>query len=73
MHRRILKSDFSQEVCLKIIEDITNGKLPFERTLAINIEFDNQKEKLLKQFPTHTKALRTLLKKNRVDYGQFKT
>ena len=71
-HRKILKSDFSQEICLKIIEDITNGKLPFERTLAINIEFDNQKEKLLKQFPTHTKALRTLLKRNKEDYNHLK-
>ena len=71
-HRRVLKSDFSQEVCLKIIEDISNGDLPFDRTLAINIEFENQKEKLLKQFPVHAKALRTLLKKNREDYGQLK-
>jgi RNA polymerase primary sigma factor len=71
-HRRILKSDFSQEICLKILEDITNGDLPFERTLAINIEFENQKDKLLKQFPVHTKALRTLLKKNKEDYGQLK-
>ncbi|MBZ0107093.1 MAG: RNA polymerase sigma factor RpoD [Candidatus Scalindua rubra] len=71
-HRKVLKSDFSQEVCLKILEDITNGDLPFERTLAINIEFDNQKEKLLKQFLEHTKVLRTLLKKNREDYEQLK-
>ena len=71
-HRKILKSDFSQEICLKIIEDITNGKLPFKRTLAINIEFDIQKEKLLKQFPTHTKALRTLLKRNKEDYNHLK-
>ncbi len=71
-HRRILKSDFSQEICLKILEDIANGDLPFDRTLAINIEFDNQKEKLLKQFPVHAKVLRTLLKKNREDYGQLK-
>ncbi len=71
-HRKILKSDFSQEISVKILEDISNGDLPFDRTLAINIEFENQKEKLLKQFPVHTKALRTILKKNREDYGQLK-
>ena len=48
------------------------ASLPFARTLAINIEFENQKVKLLKQFSVHTKALRTLLKKNREDYGQLK-
>ncbi len=71
-HRKILKSDFSQEICLKIIEDISNGKLPFDRTLAINIEFDNQKEKLLKKFPDHVKALRLLLKRNKEDYNHLK-
>ena len=71
-HRKVLKSDLSQEICLKILEDISNGDLPFDRTLAINIEFDNQKEKLLKQFPVHAKTLRTILKKNREDYGQIK-
>ncbi len=71
-HRKILKSDFSQEICSKIIEDITNGELPFDRTLAINIELDNQKAKLLKQFPIHTKALRLLLKKNKDDYNLLK-
>ena len=71
-HRKILKSDYSQEVCLKILEDITNGELPFDRTLAVNVEHDNYKEKLLKQFPVHAKALKTILKKNREDYGHLK-
>ncbi|MHC4138984.1 MAG: sigma-70 family RNA polymerase sigma factor [Planctomycetota bacterium] len=72
LHRKILKSDFSQEICLKILEDIANGNLPFDRTLAINIEHANQKEKHLRQFPVCIKALRALLDKNREDYGQLK-
>lgn len=71
-HRKIIKSDYSQEVCLKILEDIINGELPFDRTLAINVEFENHKERLLKQFPVHAKVLRTILKKNREDYSHFK-
>jgi RNA polymerase primary sigma factor len=71
-HRKILKSDYSQEVCLKILEDITNGDLPFDRTLAVNVEHENYKEKLLKQFPAHAKALKTILKKNKEDYGHLK-
>ena len=62
-HRKILKSDYSQEVCLKILEDITNGELPFDRTLAVNVEHENYKERLLRQFPVHAKALKTILKK----------
>ena len=71
-HRKILKSGYSQEVCLKILEDITNGELPFDRTLAVNVEHENYKERLLRQFPVHAKALKTILKKNRVDYGHLK-
>ena len=71
-HRKILKSGYSQEVCLKILEDITNGKLPFDRTLAVNVEHENYKERLLRQFPVHAKALKTILKKNTEDYGHLR-
>ncbi|MFQ5713970.1 MAG: RNA polymerase sigma factor RpoD [Candidatus Scalinduaceae bacterium] len=70
--RKILKSDFSQEACLKILEDITNGELPFDRTLAINVEFENHKDRLLKQFPKRARILKTLLKKNKEDYHKLK-
>lgn len=71
-HRKILKSGYSQEVCLKILEDITNGALPFDRTLAVNVEHENYKERLLRQFPVHAKALKTILKKNTEDYGHLR-
>ena len=70
--RKILKSDFSQEACLKILEDITNGELPFDRTLAINVELENHKDRLLKQFPKRARILKTLLKKNKEDYHKLK-
>ncbi len=70
--RKILKSDFSQEACLKILEDITSGDLPFDRTLAINVELENHKERLLKQFPKRARILKTLLKKNKEDYHKLK-
>ncbi len=70
--RKILKSDFSQEACLKILEDITSGDLPFDRTLAINVELENHKDRLLKQFPKRARILKTLLKKNKEDYHKLK-
>ncbi len=70
--RKIFKSDFSQEACLKILEDITNGVLPFDRTLAINVELENHKERLLRQFPKRARILKTLLKKNKEDYDKLK-
>lgn len=70
--RKIFKSDFSQEACLKILEDITNGVLPFDRTLAINVELENHKERILRQFPKKARTLKTLLKKNKEDYDKLK-
>jgi RNA polymerase primary sigma factor len=70
--RKILKSDFSQEACLKILEDITSGELPFDRTLAINVELENHKDRLLRQFPKRARILKTLLKKNKEDYDKLK-
>ncbi|MEZ6156418.1 MAG: RNA polymerase sigma factor RpoD [Candidatus Scalinduaceae bacterium] len=70
--RKILKSDFSQEICLKILEDISSGELPFDRTLAINSELENNKDRLLKQFPESAKTLRSILKRNRTDYYRSK-
>ncbi len=70
--RKILRSDFSQEACLKILEDITSGELPFDRTLAINVELENHKDRLLKQFPKRARILKTLLKKNKEDYHKLK-
>ena len=70
--RKILKSDFSQEACLKILEDITSGALPFDRTLAINVELENHKERLLRQFPKRARILKALLKKNTADYDKLK-
>ncbi len=70
--RKILKSDFSQEACLKILEDITSGELPFDRTLAINVELEDHKERLLRQFPKRARVLKTLLKKNKEDYDKLK-
>jgi RNA polymerase primary sigma factor len=70
--RKILKSDFSQEACLKILEDIISGELPFDRTLAITVELENHKERLLRQFPKRARVLKTLLKKNKEDYDKLK-
>ncbi|GJQ59192.1 MAG: RNA polymerase sigma factor RpoD [Candidatus Scalindua sp. AMX11] len=70
--RKILKSDFSQEICLKILEDISSGELPFDRTLAVNSELENNKDRLLKQFPESAKTLKSILKKNRADYYRSK-
>ena len=69
--RKILMSNFIQEACLKIIEDVINGELTFDRTLEVNEEA-NLKDKILKQLPEYAKVLKIILKKNMEDYCKSK-
>ncbi|ODS33836.1 MAG: RNA polymerase sigma factor RpoD [Candidatus Scalindua rubra] len=70
--RKILVSNYSQEACLKILEDIINGNLSFDRTLAINAVHENHKERILRRLPENAKTLKILLKSNKDDYYKSK-
>ncbi|HHT9129477.1 MAG TPA: RNA polymerase sigma factor RpoD [Candidatus Brocadiaceae bacterium] len=66
--KKVLHSDLSLATCLRILEDVNNGELSFDRTLKVNAMVDNSKDEILEQFPRSAKSLRTLLQKNKEDY-----
>src|SRR5574341_218259 len=66
--KKVLHSDLSLATCLRILEDVNNGELSFDRTLKVNAMVDNCKDEILEQFPRSAKSLRTLLQKNKKDY-----
>ncbi len=70
--KKVLHSDLSLATCLRILEDVNNGELSFDRTLKVNAMVDNCKEEILEQFPRSAKSLRTLLQKNKEDYIRAK-
>ncbi|MFQ5712835.1 MAG: sigma-70 family RNA polymerase sigma factor [Candidatus Scalinduaceae bacterium] len=70
--RKILVSNYSQEACLRILEDIINGNISFVRALAINAVHESRKERILRQLPENAKTLKILLKKNKDDYYKSK-
>lgn len=70
--KKVLHSDLSLATCLRILEDVNNGELSFDRTLKVNAMVDNCKDEILEQFPRSAKMLKSLLQKNREDYLRAK-
>ncbi len=70
--KKVLHSDLSLATCLRILEDVNNGELSFDRTLKVNAMVDNCKNEILEQFPRSAKILRSLLQKNKEDYFRAK-
>jgi len=70
--KKVLHSDLSLATCLRILEDVNNGELSFDRTLKVNAMVDNCKDEILEQFPRSSKILKTILQKNKDDYLRAK-
>ena len=70
--KKVLHSDLSLATCLRILEDVNNGDLSFDRTLKVNVMVDNCKDEILEQFPRSSKILKTILQKNKDDYLRAK-
>jgi Sigma-70 factor, region 1. len=66
--KKVMHSDLSLTTCLRILEDVNNGELSFDRTLKVNAMVDNCKDEILEQFPRSAKLLKSLLQKNKEDY-----
>jgi len=70
--RNVLASDLSLRACLKILDAVQDGTLPFDRTLEVNLSLDIGKEKLAKRLPQNLKTLRVMLDRNREDYEKLR-
>lgn len=66
--KKVLESDYSLNACLKIMEDVNNEEIPFERTLKIDTLNDEEREEILSRFPENSNKLKGLLKKNFDDF-----
>ena len=66
--KKVLESDYSLNACLKIMDDVNNEEIPFERTLKIDSLSEKERDIILKKFPENANKLRALLKKNQDDF-----
>jgi len=69
--RHVLESDISLRACLKILDDVHNGLLPFDRTLDVNVSVEMEKEKISTRLPQNLDTVRQMLERNRGDYERL--
>ena len=65
---KVLESDVSIRVAIKILEDVQNSKLPFDRTLRLSSASEITRDDILRLMPLNLATLRRLLRKNREAY-----
>ena len=68
---KALESDLSIETAIGILEDVSRGDAPFERTLNALGGDENTKEGLHKKLPENLKTLKAILERNRFDYREM--
>ena len=70
--RKVLESDFALEKCLKILQDVNDGELPFDRTLKISSGVESAKENVAELLPENVATLRMMYECNREEWEAVK-
>ncbi len=70
--RKILQFTPCVERCLEVLQDVHDGRLPFDRTLNVSALADVQKEAMVARVPENLSTIRKLLEKNRAGWQQYR-
>jgi len=70
--RKVLESDLSLREAIRILDDVQNGEIPFDRTMNLSDEFDSTRSDILKRIPVNLTTLKKMLNENQKDYEFLK-
>ena len=70
--RKVLESDLSLREAIRILDDVQNGEIPFDRTMNLSDELDSTRSDILKRIPVNLATLKKMLDDNRKDYDYLK-
>ena len=70
---KILQFPTCIEKCVEILEDVHEGRLPFDRTLNVSALPDVQKEALTARLPQNLATIKRLEVRNRADWRRYRT
>jgi len=68
--RRVLESDYAASQAVDILQQVHDGKLPFDRTMRISTAEENAKDKVAQRIPYNLATVRKLLGENRKAWEQ---
>jgi len=65
---RLLESDFCLSACLRILDDVSEGERPFERTLKVDSTEDLGREQITRRLIENLRTLTRMLESNQEDF-----
>ena len=68
---RLLESDFALSHCLTILDGVSDGDQPFDRTLHFDSTEEHDREEISKRLIENVKTLNKMLEKNKEDFREL--
>ena len=69
--RRVLESDYAASHAVEVLQEVHDGKAPFDRTMRISTAEENAKDKVAMRIPVNLATVRRLLDQNRLAWEQL--
>ena len=69
--RKLLESDFALTHCLTILDGVSEGEQPFDRTLHFDSTEERNREEISKRLVENVKTLNKMLDRNRRDFREL--
>ncbi|RMF90398.1 MAG: RNA polymerase sigma factor RpoD/SigA [Planctomycetota bacterium] len=66
--RKLLECDYVMRQAVRILQNVADGNLPFDRTVQVSVTSHLEKEQILGRLPHNLATVKQLLKRNRRDY-----
>ncbi|NLE38841.1 MAG: sigma-70 family RNA polymerase sigma factor [Pirellulaceae bacterium] len=66
--RKVLECDYVIQHAVRVLHRVSEGELPFDRTVQVSVTDHLEKEQILGRLPHNLRTLDILLKRNRLDY-----
>ncbi|MDK1031187.1 MAG: RNA polymerase sigma factor RpoD [Planctomycetia bacterium] len=66
--KKVLESDFSIQTAIGILERVQAGKLPFDRTMKINLSENLSKNTIIQHMPENLSTVKKVLELNNQEY-----
>ena len=70
--QKVLETELAVAESVKILDEVTVGSLPFDRTLKITKSLDLDKEEIVLRLPLNLSTVKKLVERNRSDWNAMK-
>lgn len=70
--QKVLESDYCASLAVEILQQVHEGRLPFDRTMKISTSEHAAKTRISERIPVNLETVRKLMEKNEEDWQQLK-